>query len=74
MDRAIEKLPTKIRSNFVENSPFEVIPMLMEFLKLKDLSMLYLEISVGERSVLLSPFKTDHSFSELAKTLSRYQN
>ena len=46
LDLAINKLPTKVSNNFSENSPFDVIPMLMEFLRLKDLSMLYLEISV----------------------------
>lgn len=48
MDNAIDKLPSPSRGSYSrsEGSHFEVIPKLMEFLKLKDLSMLYLEISV----------------------------
>lgn len=48
LDNAIDKLPSPSRGSYNKNegSHFEVIPKLMEFLKLKDLSMLYLEISV----------------------------
>ncbi|UXI20538.1 epidermal retinol dehydrogenase 2-like [Sarcoptes scabiei] len=44
IDDTINKLPTKIPTNFDNESPFKVIPMLMEFLKLNDLTILYLEI------------------------------
>ncbi|KAH7636787.1 exocyst complex component Sec6 isoform X2 [Dermatophagoides farinae] len=44
IDETIEKLPTKIESNSGVENPFKVVPMLMDFLKLNDLSMLYLEI------------------------------
>ena len=50
LDSAIDKLRSgnTTRGSFGKNesSHFDVIPKLMEFLKLKDLSMLYLEISV----------------------------
>ncbi|XP_054156663.1 exocyst complex component 3-like [Oppia nitens] len=42
---AIAKLPTKMSTNIVKNSPFDCLPLLAEFLKLKDLSMLFLEVS-----------------------------
>lgn len=46
IDNTINQLKTKTFINSTEISPFTVIPMLMEFLKLNDLTILYLEIMV----------------------------
>lgn len=61
LNNAIDKLPTKVLNpNFIESSPFEVIPMLMEFLKMNDLSMLYLEISVRFFKFCYNNFYNDY--------------
>jgi len=42
---ALAKLPTRSADHFSKDSPFDSLPLLAEFLKLKDLSMLFLEVS-----------------------------
>jgi len=45
LKNALAKLPTRSSANFSNDSPFDSLPLLAEFLKLKDLSMLFLEVS-----------------------------
>ncbi|CAG2100053.1 unnamed protein product [Medioppia subpectinata] len=42
---AVAKMPTKSMANMTNESPFDCLPLLAELLKLKDLSLLFLEVS-----------------------------
>lgn len=62
LDAVIGNWKTRRSVNSIETSPFEVVPMLMEFLKLSDLSLLYLEISVSRCPCCCDPCRAHHSF------------